>query len=114
MSLENPEDHEVLAAAGKFVGYSRSVVVLACYIPPNVTPERAVSCLDYIRGSVIEMKRKFDDPYIIISGDFNQWSIDSTLEDFPDLGEVNVGPTRGSRSIDRTCLLYTSPSPRDS
>ena len=50
------------------------------------------------------MKRKFDDPYIIISGDFNQWSIDSTLEDFPDLGEVNVGPTRGSRSIDRTFL----------
>ena len=46
VSLENPEDHEVLAAAGKFVGYSRSVVVLACYIPPNVTPERAASCLD--------------------------------------------------------------------
>ena len=99
-----------------------------------------------MRGSVTEIKRRFNDPYIIVSGDFNQWKIDETLEDFPDLIEVEVGPTRGSRAIDRSfsnfsravkgsgtlppletddardgaasdhlisCLLYTSPSPRD-
>ena len=102
VELSNPENYEVLAAAGRFVGYSRDVVVLACYLPPNLAPERAAGCLQYIRGAVTEIKRRCDDPYIIVSGDFNQWKVNETLEDFPDLTEVMVGPTRGSRSIDRT------------
>ena len=102
VELSNPENFEVLAASGRFTGYSREVVVLACYLPPNLTPERASGCLQYVRGAVTEIKRKFTDPYIIVSGDFNQWKVNETLEDFPDLTEVMVGPTRGSRSIDHT------------
>ena len=51
--------------------------------------------MSFIRGAVTEMKRKFDDPYIVVSGDFNQWPTDEALEDFPDVSEVDVGPTRG-------------------
>ena len=102
----------------------------------------------------------------MIAGDFNQWKIGEAVGDLVDVREVFIGPTRGSRSIDRifvnfsrsvvesgtsapletevlengritrsdhrvafcrteflktekfkwetyTCLLYTSPSPRD-
>ena len=87
----------MLVGVGKFVGYSRDIVVIACYLPPNLATARAASGLNFIRGAVIGVKRKLDDPYIIISGDFNQWKIDETLEDFPDLLEANVGPTRGTR-----------------
>lgn len=36
-----------------------------------------------------------------LAGDFNQWAVESALVEFPDIGEVNVGPTRGDRRIDR-------------
>ena len=47
------------------------------------------------------MKRKFDDPYVVVAGDFNQWQVDSALQDYVDMVEVPVGATRGSASIDR-------------
>ena len=47
------------------------------------------------------MKAKFTDPILIIAGDFNQWKIQDGLEDFTDIGEADVGCTRGRRSIDR-------------
>ena len=58
--------------------------------------------MDHVAGVIIEAKRRIKDPYIVVSGDFNQWEIGDYLEDFRDIGEVNVGPTRGTRSIDRS------------
>ena len=57
---------------------------------------------DRIRGptdTLIDMKRRFKDPYIIVAGDFNQWQLD--LADISDMKEIQVGCTRGSRSLDR-------------
>ena len=45
VELNNPEGFEGLAASGRFAGYSREVVVLACYLPPNLAPDRAARCL---------------------------------------------------------------------
>ena len=62
---------------------------------------RGKAALDFMAGTVAEMKRRFDNPIIVVGGDFNQWDIGKALEDFPDLLEALVGPTRGDRSIDR-------------
>ena len=51
---------------------------------------------------MIEAKRLYRDPFVFISGDFNQWNLEQALEEFVDLSEVDVGPSRGQRSIDRT------------
>lgn len=37
----------------------------------------------------------------MIAGDFNQWAISDDLDEFNDIREVQVGPTRGQLSIDR-------------
>ena len=50
---------------------------------------------------IIELKRTYRDPFIVVGGDFNQWKIDEALVDFPDLKEAEVGPTRKDRCIDR-------------
>ena len=34
-------------------------------------------------------------------GDFNQWPVQEALQDFPDITEADVGPTRKDRCIDR-------------
>ena len=101
IKMHNPENIEVLMAAGKLHGYGRKLAVIGCYIPPNYTVGKGKKALDFISGAVMEAKRKFDDPLIIVTGDFNQWDVARALQDFPDIHEVNVGPTRGDRSIDR-------------
>ena len=104
--LPNPGGHEVLAVAGSVAGYSRKMVVVAGYKPPGLAPARARSCVEYISDVILEAKRKYQDPHIILSGDFNQWQIQDAVLDDPNVQEVFIGPSRG-------CLLYTSPSPRD-
>ena len=62
---------------------------------------RGKEAQEHIENVVIDLKRKYRDPLILVAGDFNQWPIDQTLEDFPDLKEAPVGPTRNGRKIDR-------------
>ena len=57
--------------------------------------------MEFIAGAVTEAKIKYDDPSILVMGDYNQWNVQDYLQDFPDLSEVNVGPTREDRQIDR-------------
>ena len=57
--------------------------------------------MSHISEIVVQMKIKFQDPYLILAGDYNQWKVEEYLADFVDLKEEEVGPTRGRRSIDR-------------
>ena len=48
VSLPNPQRNEVLVAAGSMRGHSRKIVVVACYVPPNLQRRRAAEVLGYI------------------------------------------------------------------
>ena len=100
----NPDCFETIMAAGSMRGHSRKLVVIAAYMPPGDPVQRGRSCLKHISEMVSEAKRRFSEPMIVVSGDFNQWPIGNALADYVDLVEVDVGPTRGSRSIDRIFL----------
>ena len=76
-------------------------MVLACYLPPGYPKKRGEDALEYINDTIVHVKRRFKDPYIVLAGDFNQWNIGEAVLDFPDIREAQVGATRGSRSIDR-------------
>ena len=43
--------------------------------------------MDNIPGSVTKAKRKFNDPIIVIAGDFYQWKVGEVLKDFIDIRE---------------------------
>ena len=99
--LLDTQGSEIVAAVARFPGYSRQLVVVGCYLPPTYSASEGAAALDRVTQAVIEIKRRFRSPYIIVAGDFNQWEVDKALIDFIDLVEADVGPTRGSRSIDR-------------
>ena len=102
-------DHEVIVTAGSIRGHKRKVVVIGVYLPPNVTPVRAESCLQFLSDAVLEMKRRFSDPWLFVAGDFNQWRVQDYLRDYVDMVEIPVGNTRGGCAIDRTfCNLSRS------
>ena len=106
VKLRNVSDLEVLVATGKFQGLAKPVFVVACYVPPGYTAARGTACLEHIRDSVVELKRRYSVPHVVISGDFNQWPIQDYLIDFNDLKEIDVGPSRGDRKIDRTFVNF--------
>ena len=107
VNLKNPSLYEVLVVAGSVKGHRRKVVIIACYLPPGYCRQRGGEALIYIEDAVMEMKRKYADPYIVVAGDFNQWKIGEGLADFVDIKEVPVGMTRGNKAIDR---LFTNAS----
>ena len=96
--LRNDENFEVVVAAGTVEGHVQKVVVIACYVPTNYSATRAGNCLEYIGQIVTEIKRRYKDPYVAVTGDFNQRDLALALEEFADM----AGPTRGDRIIDRT------------
>ena len=101
LDLPNPDGFEVIPAIGTIPGHSRKMAVVGVYIPPNYNSARGQACLDHVAELVLTIKRRYRQPYIVVAGDFNQWPIDQALADYPDLAEAPVGPTRGTRSIDR-------------
>jgi hypothetical protein len=50
---------------------------------------------------VHESKQKYDNPWVVVAGDFNQFRPEETLADHPDVKQVKLRPTRGRRCIDR-------------
>ena len=108
MKMDNPGNLEILPALGTIQGLSRKIIVIGCYILPNYTSLRAAACLDYIEELVIESKQQLKDPIIVVIGDFNQWPIQDALREFRDIAESAAGPTRGTRTIDRTFTNFNS------
>ena len=104
-NFPNPDKFEVLPAVGTMSGSSRKFVVVGAYIPPNYPVARGNACVEYLEELIVDIKRKLDDPFIVLGGDFNQWAAHQAIVEFPDLTEVELGPTRGERTIDR---LFTN------
>lgn len=105
-ALHNPDSFEVLASVGRVTGLKGKFFVVACYMPPNITPVRAKQNLEFISDVISEAKRKFRDCSLLVSGDFNQWPAEDILSEHPDLQEVPHGPTRDDRAIDRSFVNF--------
>ena len=104
--LTNPNEYEVLAAIGKVQGVKWKIFAISCYAPPNMAPAMARGLIEFVSDLVCEAKRTYRDCSIMVCGDFNQWPVNEIIEDHPDLLEVDHGPTRGDRSIDRTFVNF--------
>ena len=94
-------DYEILACSGRIKGHSRHLVILACYIPPGYTKLQGEGALEEVSEMIVDLKRRFSDPYLVVAGDFNQWDIGEVLLDFQDIREAAVGGTRNGKKIDR-------------
>ena len=100
-NFPNPSDFEVMATVGNIKGIRESVAVVTAYMPPNMTLIEARNMIEYISDLIGELKRVHNDCMGVLGGDFTQWPIEEFLEDHPEITEAEIGPTRGSRSIDR-------------
>ena len=101
-SIQNPDNYEMLATVGKVAGIKGKLFVLSCYATPNMPPAEAAGMIEYMAEVICQAKRNFVDCTIVVNGDFNQWPVWEIMEDHPDLVELQHGPTRNDKKIDRT------------
>ena len=99
--VQGVSSFKILACATSVPGYTRKLVMIACYIPQSYNKKCGNEAMEAVADAVEEAKRRFKDPFVLVTGDFNQWRVDEALDNFADIGEVAVGNTRGNRSIDR-------------
>ena len=106
MDYPNPENFEVLPCIGSLPGHSRKMLIISCYLPPGYDVRKGKACLDHVSDHVLHCKAKYKEPYLVIMGDFSQWNISEALSHYRDIGEASVGPTRGSRCLDRIFVSF--------
>ena len=106
-AFNNPDDHEVLATVGRVYGIKSKIFCLTCCAAPNISILKDRSMIQLISDLVAEAKRVYEHCLIIVAGDFNLWSVNDFLEEHPDMGEVDHGPTREDRCIDRTFVNFS-------
>ena len=57
IDLPNPENFEVMVALSTIPGYSRKLLTVACYLPPNYPVPKGREALDHIENVVHDLKR---------------------------------------------------------
>ena len=77
--ITNPRDYEFLTLIGKVKGIKSKIFFLICYAPPFMGNLAANGTIEYVLDLIAGAKRPFQDPFIVISGDCNQWPIQDFL-----------------------------------
>ena len=67
-----PTKNEIIAAIGRRVGQRRKIAVIAVYLPPAMRADQIRRCLKDTNDSILHIKHKYADPYILLAGDFNK------------------------------------------
>ena len=92
--------NEIVAGIGRRPGQRRKVAVVAAYLPPALKVDQVRKCLRDINNSILHIKQKYTDPYIILAGDFNKTDTRVALADHGDIRPISTGPTRGTSTLD--------------
>ena len=95
-----PSKHEVYAAVGRRVGQRKKIVVLAVYVPPWYNSDQNKSLYKYTNDSLMVLKSKYEDPYIVVCGDFNRRDFKLATREYPDIKPVTTEATRGNTVLD--------------
>ena len=96
---------ELLCCQGTVGKMTRKVVVFVIYLPPKMTVNDLNECCSVLSTNIEMVKTKYDDPLIIITGDFNKKKIGPGIEDYPDLKLIQTKPTRQGAHLD---LVFTN------
>ena len=74
----------------------------------QITFSFRVSNTTDVSEAIVEAKRKYNHPYLIIACDFNQWDFAAGLSDLADIKEAEVGNTRKDRALDKIFTNFSN------
>ena len=92
--------HEVLAAIGRRAGQRQKIAVVVTYVPPWYNAQQNRSLYSYLNDVVLTLKNKYENPIILLGGDFNRRDVKEAVRDYSDMSIIKTGPTRGDAVLD--------------
>ena len=92
--------HEIVAAIGRRRGQRRKILVIGVYLPPSYDADRSNECLACVNDIVQLLTARYNDPYVVVAGDFNKRNFRKATRDFPLIKPIVTPPTRGHNVLD--------------
>ena len=84
-------EFEVMAAIGRTTGQRRKVLIIGVYVPPSYDVDTSERCLNFVNDTLVQLRGRYTNPYVIVAGDFNKRSIRRATRDFPDIQAICYG-----------------------
>ena len=88
--------YEVLAAIGKLPNNTRKLVVITAYIPPATKAKTWLDISEFLISNIHRLKADMNDPYVVLTGDFNKRPVTDILTAVPDLKNNPSTPKQGN------------------
>ena len=95
-----PTKHEIYAAIGRRTGQRRKILVVVIYIPPFYNAEQNRSLYRKLNKTLFVLKDRYENPYVILGGDFNRRDARAATLEHPELKIVSTGATRDGAALD--------------
>ena len=90
---------ELVLAVGRVGKIPRQVAIFCAYLEPRMKAEELADLCEMVAGEIILMKAR-SNPLIVLGGDLNRKSIETAIDNFPDIVQANSEPTRGDACLD--------------
>ena len=97
--------HEICASLCSLRGSSRKILCIGAYLTTALDEAGAETFLEFLNDLIHAYKSRYQDPFIIVSGDWNKADTDIAISDFPNLSAVLTPPTRGDEILD---IIFTN------
>ena len=98
---------EIVAAAGNLKDQSRRLAIICGYLPPSSKVAQVATFFETMENTIEKIKSSYPDPMIVVTGDMNGFDMKQALMEHPDVVELPLGPTRGTRDLDRCATNFS-------
>ena len=93
---------EVMCTRGKIEGIEREFIVFVIYLPPKMTAANLACFNEFLADSIEYVLQKYNEPYVVLTGDMNRKDVSPAVVDFPDIKLKPTAATRGQKCLDLT------------
>ena len=97
-----------MAASGRAKDFSRKILVICLYIPPNQLVARTNELWECVADTIEKAQKELNDPYVVVGGDTNRRPLAGALVDFPSIQVISTGPTRGTAVLDEVATNFNA------
>ena len=95
-----PSKHEVMAAIGRRAGQRRKIAFVCVYVPPWYNAQQNASLYGYVNDVILALKNKYENPMLVLGGDFNRRDHRQMVRDFPEMKAISTEATREGAVLD--------------
>ena len=104
-AMRGQRQFEIVAARGKIKGYKTEIMVFSCYLPPKLNRAQSTEFFDVLTDCISKAKTT-SEGWLLVGADWNNRSLVTILDLFPDIQPLSTAPTRKDKTLDIICSNF--------